>query len=140
MQCHITGLDEATNTFYGWTTNSWESAKLMDQVQSQYRIYPISDISLNDVSFTSMTVHMETVYAADKNVTVSMFPGTATVAMDSSDASMSTSLVLEATDISMDGRNRFRGESAKLGGRQCNHRTEYSDSPIFRSTTCPLLP
>jgi hypothetical protein len=27
------------------------------------------DISLNDVSFTSMTVHMETVYAADKNVT-----------------------------------------------------------------------
>jgi hypothetical protein len=38
-------------------------------VQPPYRIFPISDISLNDVSFTSMTVHMETVYAADKNVT-----------------------------------------------------------------------
>jgi hypothetical protein len=28
-----------------------------------------ADISLNDMSFTSMTVHMETGYAADKNVT-----------------------------------------------------------------------
>jgi hypothetical protein len=39
-------------------------------VQLPYRVFPDSpDISLNDVSFTSMTVHMETVYAADKNVT-----------------------------------------------------------------------
>jgi hypothetical protein len=38
-------------------------------VQPLQNIPDSPDISLNDVSFTSMTVHMETVYAADKNVT-----------------------------------------------------------------------
>jgi hypothetical protein len=50
----------------------------------------VPDISLNDV-FTSMTVHMETVYAADKNVgfDVSWIPHDG--AMDSSMPPMSTS-------------------------------------------------
>jgi hypothetical protein len=38
---------------------------------------PILPIFRSTMSFT-MTVHMETVYAADKNVTVSMFPGNRT--------------------------------------------------------------
>jgi hypothetical protein len=60
-------------------------------VQPPYRI-PDSP-ALNDVSFTSMTVHMETVYAADKNVTsfdVSWIPHDG--AMDSSMPRTSTSL------------------------------------------------
>jgi hypothetical protein len=47
---------------------------------------PDPDISLNDVSFTSMTVHMETVYAADKNVTSFDVSGTPRRCHDSSDA------------------------------------------------------
>jgi hypothetical protein len=67
------------------------------------------DISLNDVSFTSMTVHMETVYAADKNVTSFDFLGTPDGAMDSSDASMSTSRTGRSYNniLSMAGR-KFR--------------------------------
>jgi hypothetical protein len=47
-----------------------ESAKTRRMpVQPPQNIPDSPDISLNDVSFTSMTVHMETVYAEDKNVT-----------------------------------------------------------------------
>jgi hypothetical protein len=47
-----------------------ESANSADASATTVQNIPDSpDISLNDVSFTSMTVHMETVYAADKNVT-----------------------------------------------------------------------
>jgi hypothetical protein len=56
------GLDEATTyTFYGWTVNT--AGKELGGRQCNHRTeYPDSpDISLNDVSFTSMTVHMETV-------------------------------------------------------------------------------
>jgi hypothetical protein len=72
---YITGLDEATTyTFYGWTKMA-ESENSADSATTVQNIPDSPDISLNDVSFTSMTVHMETVYAADKNVTVSTFPG-----------------------------------------------------------------
>jgi hypothetical protein len=63
------------NTFYGWTTNPQNQRKLGGQCNVQ-NIPDSPDISLNDVSFTSMTVHMETVYAADKNVTSFDFLGT----------------------------------------------------------------
>jgi hypothetical protein len=53
-----------------------ESAQADASATTVQNIPDSPDISLNDVSFTSMTVHMETVYAADKNVTVSTFPGT----------------------------------------------------------------
>jgi predicted rRNA methylase YqxC with S4 and FtsJ domains len=75
---YITGLDEATTyTFFGWAKKIRRDQRKFDRCQCNHRTeYSDSpDISLNDVSFTSMTVHMETVYAADKNVTVSMFPG-----------------------------------------------------------------
>jgi hypothetical protein len=63
------------NTFLWLDKNPQESETRRTPVQPQYRIPDAPDISLNDVSFTSMTVHMETVYA-DKNVTSSTFPGT----------------------------------------------------------------
>jgi hypothetical protein len=69
------------------------------------------DISLNDVSFTSMTVHMETVYAADKNVTVSTFPEPHDGAMDSSDASNTTSLVWTKLQHILSGWARITGSS-----------------------------
>jgi hypothetical protein len=71
----ITGLDEATTyTFFGWDANPQESANSADASATTVQNIPDSpDISLNDVSFTSMTVHMETVYAADKNVTCRRF-------------------------------------------------------------------
>jgi hypothetical protein len=79
------------------------------------------DISLNDVSFTSMTVHMETVYAADKNVTsfdVSWNPHDG--AMDSSDASNVYITGLdEATEYTFYGWAEFRRNQRKLGGCQC---------------------
>jgi hypothetical protein len=82
---------------------------------------------------------METVYAADKNVTVSMFPGFRDGAMDSSDASMSTSLFGRSYKyiLSMAGQ-KFRRNQKNSADASANHRTEYPD--IFRSTTCPSLP
>jgi hypothetical protein len=85
---YITGLDEATEyTFYGWAKNSAgisETRRMPVQPPLEYPILPIFPQRV----FTSMTVHMETVYAADKNVTgfdVSWIPHDG--AMDSSDAS-----------------------------------------------------
>jgi predicted rRNA methylase YqxC with S4 and FtsJ domains len=87
------------------------------------------DISLNDVSFTSMTVHMETVYAADKNVTGDVPGFRTTVPWIVRMPRMSTSLDWTKPQIlSLAGR-RIRRNQRKLGGRQCNHRTEYSRSP-----------
>jgi hypothetical protein len=74
LQCLHHGLDEATDIYFLWLGERipQESAKTRrTPVQPPYRIFPMPDISLNDVS-TSMTVHMETVYAADKNVTSSV--------------------------------------------------------------------
>jgi hypothetical protein len=45
------------------------SANSVDAIKPPFTKYSRLPISLNDVSFTSMTVHMETVYAEDKNVT-----------------------------------------------------------------------
>jgi hypothetical protein len=97
------------------------------------------DISLNDVS---PTVHMETVYAADKNVTVD-------VSWEPHDGAMDSSERLECLYhgtgrssqhiLSMAGQE-IPQESAKARRTQCNHVQNIPDSPIFRSTTCPLLP
>jgi hypothetical protein len=56
----------------GQQTHAGKSGNSADASDNTEYLSP--DISLNDVSFTSMT-HMETVYAADKNVTTSMFLG-----------------------------------------------------------------
>jgi hypothetical protein len=81
------------NTFYGWTKIPEESAKLMDHSAITIQRYTrFSDISLNDVSFTSMTVHMEQFTPPTRMLQFRCFLEPATVAMDSSDASMSTSL------------------------------------------------
>jgi hypothetical protein len=56
------------NIYFLWLDNkSANQRKLGGCNHTEYSDSP--DISLNDVSFTSMTAHMETVYAADKNVT-----------------------------------------------------------------------
>jgi hypothetical protein len=84
------------------------------------------DISLNDVPYFHDCAHG--VYAADKNVTgfdVSWIPHDG--AMDSSDAS-NVHHGLEATTYTF-GWAKIPQELAKLGGCQCNHRTEYSLMP-----------
>jgi hypothetical protein len=76
-----------TYILHGWTRIPQESAKTRrTQVRPPYRIFPILDISLNDVSF-SMTVHMERSTPPTRMLRVSMFPGTHDGAMGSSDAS-----------------------------------------------------
>jgi hypothetical protein len=88
---YIMGLDEATTyTFFGWAKNTAGiSENSADASATTIQNIPDSPaISLNDVSFTSMTVHMETVYADNKNVTsfdVSWSPADGVI--DSSDAS-----------------------------------------------------
>jgi hypothetical protein len=63
-------MEATTYTFFGWAKNSRNQRNSADASATTIQNIPDSpDISLNDVSFTSMTVHMETVYAADKNVT-----------------------------------------------------------------------
>jgi hypothetical protein len=71
LNVYITGLDEATTyTFFGWAKNTqgeWQTRQT--PVQPPYRISRFSRYFAQRRSFTSMTVHMETVYAEDKNVT-----------------------------------------------------------------------
>jgi hypothetical protein len=87
-----------------------------------------------------MTVHMETVYAADKNVTsfdVSWNPTTVPwiVLMPR----MSTSLDWTKPQHILFGEE-FRRNQRKLGGRQRNHRTEYPRSPDISLNDVSLLP
>jgi hypothetical protein len=70
LQCLHHGIGRSELYFLWLGEIPQESAKTRRMpVRPPYRIPDSPDISLNDVSFTSMTVHMETVYAADKNVT-----------------------------------------------------------------------
>jgi hypothetical protein len=58
------------NIYFLWLGESSRNQRKLGGQRNHRTEYPqFSDISLNDLSFTSMTVHMETVYAADKNVT-----------------------------------------------------------------------
>jgi hypothetical protein len=82
---YITGLMKPQHIL-SWAKNSAGENSADASATTIQNIPDSPDISLNDVSFTSM--HMETVYAADKNVTsfdVSWEPHDG--AMDSSDAS-----------------------------------------------------
>jgi hypothetical protein len=55
---YITGLDEHKLLFFGWATNAAGQRELRDASATTVQNIPDSpDISLNDVSFTSMTVH-----------------------------------------------------------------------------------
>jgi hypothetical protein len=125
-------LDEATTyTFFGWAKNTAgiEQNSADASATTVQNIPDSPDISLNDVSFTSMTVHMETVYAADKNVTgFRRFLEPHDGAMDSSDASMSTSLVWTKLQhiLSMAGQ-KFAGIRNSADASATG--TEYSDSP-----------
>jgi hypothetical protein len=122
--------------FLGWAKNSAGiSANSADASATTVQNIDSPDISLNDVSFTSMTVHMETVYAADKNVTsfdVSWNPTTPWIVRT---PRMSTSRTDEATEYTFYGWAEIPQESAKLADAS-NHNTEYPRCPIFRSTTC----
>jgi hypothetical protein len=125
---YITGLDEATTyTFFGWTKNSAGISETRRTASATtYRIFPDSpDISLNDVSFTSMTVHMETVYAADKNVTVSTFPEPHTVPWIVLMPECLHHGLDEATTYTFFGWTKNSQESAKTR-RIVQPRTEYS--------------
>jgi hypothetical protein len=116
---YITGLDEATEyTFYGWAKNSAGIRKLGGRQCNHHTEYPRFSISLNDVSFTSMTVHMETVYAADKNVTSFDVSWNPDGAMDSSDASdVYITGLDEATTYTFYGWTaNARWEERELGG------------------------
>jgi hypothetical protein len=73
LNVYITGLDEATTYTFAKEESAGSAKTRRMPVQPLQNIPDSPDISLNDVSFTSMTVHMETVYAADKNVTVRRF-------------------------------------------------------------------
>jgi hypothetical protein len=124
-------LDEATTyTFYGWAKNpAGISENSADASATTVQNIPDSpDISLNDVSFTSMTVHMETVYAADECYGFRRFLDSTHGAMDSSDASnvYITGLDEATTYTFLAGRN---SAGISENGCQCNHRTEYPDSP-----------
>jgi hypothetical protein len=82
------GTGRATNYSVLGDQRLEQGRKLGRQCNHRTEHSDAPDISLNDVSFTSMTVHMETVYAEDKNVTgfdVSWEPHHG--AMDGSDAS-----------------------------------------------------
>jgi hypothetical protein len=116
------------------------SANSADASATTYRVFPILDISLNDVSFTSMTVH-GAVYAADKNVTgfdVSWNPADgAWIVPDASNVYITG---LDEQNIPSMAGQRIRGESAQLGEPVQPPYRIFPILPIFRSTTCPLLP
>jgi hypothetical protein len=124
---YITGLDEATTyTFFGYEKSAGISENSADASATTVQNIPDSpDISLNDVSFTSMTVHMETVYA-DKNVTVSTFPGFRMTVPWIVRFQNVTSRIGRSYKYTFFGWAKNSQESAKLGGRQCNHNTEYT--------------
>jgi hypothetical protein len=82
---------DASNVYIGWTSydiyflwldTAGRAKTRRMPAQPQYRISDAPDISLNDVSFTSMTVHMA-VYAADRCYEFRRFLGTHHGTMDS---------------------------------------------------------
>jgi hypothetical protein len=91
LRMYITGLDEATYFLWlGKNTAGIRTRRMPVQPRTEYPDSP--DIS-NDVSFTSMTAHGDSL-RADKNVTVSTFPGfRTTVPWIARMLPMSTSLV-----------------------------------------------
>jgi hypothetical protein len=62
------GSGRSYNIYFLWAVNTAGKSENSATATTVQSIPDSPDISLNDVSFTSMTVHMETVYA-DKNVT-----------------------------------------------------------------------
>jgi hypothetical protein len=129
---YITGLDEATNIlFFGWAKNAAGQRKLGDASATTVQNIPDSpDISLNDVSFTSMTVHMETVYAEDKNVTGFDVSWNRDGAMDSSDASNVYTRDWTKPQHTFFGWARIPQESAKT--RRMPVRPPYRIFPMLR--------
>jgi hypothetical protein len=125
------GLNEAT-TYFLWLGE--ESAGISESSADRCNHnteYPDSpDISLNDVSFTSMTVHMETVYADKRMLQVSTFPGTRmTVPWIVRMLSTCTSRVGRSYNIYFFWLDKDRRNQRKLGGHQCNHVQNIPDSP-----------
>jgi hypothetical protein len=123
-----TGLDEATEyTFYGWTKNPGIRNSADASATTVQNIPDSPDISLNDVP----AVHMETVYAADKNVTVDVSWEPHDGAMDSSDDASNVYItgLDEAHNIYflwLD--NKFR-RNQQTRRTQCNHVQNIPDSP-----------
>jgi hypothetical protein len=103
-----------------------ESAKTRwtpDTVQN----IPDSPDPLNDVSFTSMTVHGDGLRRRQECYEFRRFLEPADGAMDSSDASNVYITGLdEATEYTFYGWAKNSAGIRKLGGRQCDHRTEYT--------------
>jgi predicted rRNA methylase YqxC with S4 and FtsJ domains len=109
--------------FTGISANSADSATTVQSIPDS------PDISLNDVSFTSMTVHMETVYTADKNVTrfdVSWIPHDG--AMDDSTPRMSTTVGRSYHIYFLWLGEKTRGISSNSTDASATT-AEYSDSP-----------
>jgi hypothetical protein len=89
-----------------------------------------------------MTVHMETVYAADKNVTSFDVSWNRTTVPWNSDASnvYITDLTKLQHILSLAGR-RIPQESARNSADASDHRTDIPRfARYFASTTCPSLP
>jgi hypothetical protein len=134
-------LDEA-DILFGWAVNTAGKRKLGDASATTVQSIPDSpDISLNDVSFTSMTVHMETVYAEDKNVTGSTFPGFRTTVPWI--ARMLECVSRDWTKLqhilSLAG-TKSAGISENSADASATTVQNIPILPIFRSTTCPSLP
>jgi hypothetical protein len=108
-----------------WLDNKhgWEERKLADASATTVQNIPDSDISLNDVSFTSMTVHMETVYAEDKNVTGFDVSGFHTVPWTVRMLNVYITGLDEATTYTFGWKNPQ--ESAKTRRTPVQPRTEY---------------
>jgi hypothetical protein len=104
-------------------------------VQPPYRIFNSPDISLNDVSFTSMTAHGDGLRRRQECYEFRCFLEPRRC--HGSDASNVYIRTGRPLIYSMAGQESRRNQR-KLGGRKCDHRTEYSQFSIFRSTTCPF--
>jgi hypothetical protein len=127
-------LRSATYTFFGWAKIRRNQRKLRGHQCNDRTICDIDnpDISLADVSLTSMTVHMETVYATIK-IDLLMFPGTRTVPW--------TVRMLRMSSRDWTRRQHILSlwaESRRSNGNStvAVHQQSIPDSPIFRSTTC----
>jgi hypothetical protein len=138
---YITGLTKLQIYFLWLDKNSAGiSENSADASATTVQNIPDSpDISLNDVSFTSMTVHMETVYAADKNVT----------SFDVSWNRMTVPWIARMPQCLHHGIGRsyniyflWLDENAGISENSADA-SNVQNIPIlliFRSTTCPSLP
>jgi hypothetical protein len=115
--------------YFLWLDTAGRAKTRRTPAQPQYRISDSPDISLNDVSFTSMTVHMA-VYAADRCYEFRRFLEPTTVPWILMPRT-STSRIWTKLQHTFFGWVQKYRRNQRNSRCQCDHRTEYSRRPVI---------